>query len=114
MNFFVENLNFVILIPLWSALLILFGKLFNIIKSKKIVNVITLFSAFFTAIFALGAFIQTLITKGFVYEYSVPFIKVSSFSFDAGIYLDGVSAWMLLLSAVVSLIVHQLFLAFFD
>jgi len=106
MNFFVENLNFVILIPLWSALLILFGKLFNIIKSKKIVNVITLFSALSTAIFALGAFIQTLITKGFIYEYSVPFIKVSSFSFDVGIYLDGVSAWMLLLSAVVSLIVQ--------
>ena len=64
MNFFVENLYTIILIPFWASLLILLGKLFSVINSKKVINIITLLSTLYCLIFSIGAFAKTLFSKG--------------------------------------------------
>lgn len=106
MDFFVENLYTVVLIPVWVALLIILGKLFHVMQSRRLMAGITILSTLYGLIFSIGVFIKTVAEKGFVYENVVPFIKLSNFTFDVGIYLDGVSAWLLLISALVSLIVQ--------
>ncbi|MBR1680472.1 NADH-quinone oxidoreductase subunit L, partial [bacterium] len=106
MSFFVENLYTVILIPFWAFIIILLGKLFVVIKSPKTVNIISIISVFYCLVFSLGTFIQTFMEKGFVFENSIPFIIVSKFNFTLGTYIDGVSAWFLLLAVIVSMLVH--------
>ncbi|MBR2525633.1 NADH-quinone oxidoreductase subunit L [bacterium] len=106
MSFFVENLYTVILIPFWAALLILLGKLFAVISSKKVVNIITFLSTIYCLFFAIGAFTKTLVEKGFVYENVIPFLTVSKFNFTLGMYIDGVTTWFLLLAVIISLIVQ--------
>ena len=106
MSFFIDNLYSVILIPFWAMLIILLGKLFAVITSKKIVNTVTLLSTLYCFVFALGAFIKTLIEKGFTYELNIPFIIVSKFDFYLGFFIDGVSSWFLLLAVIVSLLVQ--------
>ena len=106
MNFFVENIYSVIVIPLWVSLLILLGKLFGVISSKKVINVVTLLSTVFSLIMAIGAFVYTATNKGFVTESTIPFITISNFNFLIGTYIDGVTTWFLLLAVIVSLLVQ--------
>ena len=106
MDFFIYNIYTVILIPAWVALVIILGKLFNVMQSRRLMAGLTILSTLYALFFSAGAFIRTVIEKGFVYENVVPFLKISNFSFDIGIYLDGVSAWLLLLSVIISLIVQ--------
>lgn len=106
MDFFVENLYTVILVPLWVALIIILGKLFNVMQSRRLMAGLTIFSTLYALVFSISAFIKTVVEKGFVYENVAPFLKLANYSFDIGVYLDGISAWLLLLSAIVSLIVQ--------
>ncbi len=106
MSFFVENLYTIILIPFWITILMLLGKLFNVINSKKTINILSLLTALYCLIMSLGAFIQTVVEKGFNFETVVPFITVYKFNFPIGVYIDGISAWFLLLAAIVSILVQ--------
>lgn len=106
MDFFVENLYTVVLLPVWVALIILLGKLFCVMQSRRLMAGLTMFSTFYALVFAIGTFTKTAVQKGFELEKCISFIKLSNFSFDVGVYVDGVSAWLLLLSALVSLIVQ--------
>ena len=106
MNFFFENIYTVILVPFWIALIVFFGQLFGIFNSKKVVNTITLASSIYCLIFTLVSFIKTVLVKGFVYEDEIPFITVADYNFNIGVYFDGVSAWLLLLTAIIVLLVQ--------
>ncbi len=106
MNFFVDNLYTVILIPLWIFLILVIGKMFAVIKSNRAVNALTILSSLYCLVFATGAFIKTFIQKGFASESVVPFITISKFNFTVGSYIDGVTTWFLLLAVIVSFIVQ--------
>ncbi|MBQ3310848.1 NADH-quinone oxidoreductase subunit L [bacterium] len=106
MSFFAENLYTIILIPFWVSLLFAIGKLFGLIKSKKIVGILTLLSTFYALVFSVGTFVLTIIEKNYILEQTVPFLQLNRFIFDIGIYIDGLSAWMILLVSIVSLLVQ--------
>ena len=105
MNFFVENIYTVILMPLWISMIFLFGKIFAVFNSKKVVNTVSVLSGIYCFIFAVCAFIKTVVDKGYIYEDTFSFLKIYDYSFNFGIYYDGVSAWLLLLTAIISLLV---------
>ncbi|MGN0017849.1 MAG: NADH-quinone oxidoreductase subunit L [Candidatus Gastranaerophilaceae bacterium] len=106
MNFFAENIYTIILVPFWISLLIIVGKLFAVMQSRRIVGALTILSTIYALIFSIGTFILTVIEKGYILEKTVPFLQLGKFTFDVGIYVDGLSAWMLLLVSVISLMVQ--------
>lgn len=106
MNLFTENIYTVILIPFWAMVLIFLGRLFSVISSRKVVNSISVASSVYCLIFSVGGFIRTVVEKGFVTEFNVPFLTIGNFNFTLGTYFDGISAWMLLLAVIISLLVQ--------
>ncbi len=105
-EFFINNLYTVLLIPLWIFLVIIFGRFFNAIQSKKIISTITLASTLYGIIFAVGTFLYIYKTPDFVYDSSYNFIKIQDFSLNLGIYVDNLSVLMLLLVTVISFFVQ--------
>ena len=105
MDFFVQNIYTIILMPLWIAMLIFIGKLFAVFQFRKVVGALTVFGSLYALVFSTGAFVKTLLNKGFTYVLTNHFISIDAFNFDVGVYLDGVSAWLILLVAIVSLLV---------
>lgn len=106
MDFFVQNISTIIFMPLWIALLIFVGKLFAVLQYRRLVGALTLFGSLYALIFSTGAFVQTILNKGFTYVSLSHFISIDVYNFDIGVYLDGVSAWLILLVAIVSLLVN--------
>lgn len=106
MNLFTENIYTVVLIPFWVMVLIFLGRMFFVFSSKKIVNYISICASVYCLIFSVGAFIQTVVEKGFVAEFNVPFLTIGKFNFALGTYFDGISAWMLLLATIIALFVQ--------
>ena len=105
MNFFVENIYTVILVPFWISLIFLFGRIFAVLNSKKVVNAISTAASVYCLIFAAISFIKTVLEKGYIFEEELNFIKIYDFNFNVGVYFDGVSAWLLFLAAAVSLLI---------
>ena len=106
MSFFADNIYTIILVPFWISLLIILGKLFAVMQSRRVIGLLTILSTLYALIFSVGTFIQTIIDKGFVLEENIIFLQLGKFTFDVGFYVDGLSAWMLLLVTVVSLMVQ--------
>lgn len=106
MSFFADNIYTIILVPFWISLLIILGKLFAVMQSRRVIGLLTILSTLYALIFSIGTFIQTIIDKGFVLEENIIFLQLGKFTFDVGFYVDGLSAWMLLLVTVVSLMVQ--------
>ena len=107
MDFFVQNIYTIILIPLWVALLIFIGKFFAVLQYRKLVAALTILGSIYALVFSIGAFTKTLLNKGFTFVLTNHFIAIDNYNFDIGIYLDGVSAWLILLVAIVSLLVNM-------
>lgn len=106
MDFFVTNIYTIILFPLWVTLLILFGKLFSVVQSKKVVTALTLASTLYGLIFAVCTFIYTIKTPNFVYEDSYSFLKIDDYVLNFGVYIDNLSVMMLLVVTTISLLVQ--------
>lgn len=106
MDFFITNLYTVILVPIWICLIILLGKLFAVFQSRKLMASLTILSTLYTLTFSIAIFAKTLLEKGFTYELTVPFIKVSAIEFNLGVYVDGISAWLLLIVSLIALLVQ--------
>ena len=106
MDFFINNIGTVILVPLWVFVIILFGKLFAVMQSKRFMSGLTYLSTLYGLIFSIFVFAKTTITKGFTFEHIVPFITLSDVRFNIGVYVDGLSAWMLLVVFLISLLVQ--------
>lgn len=106
MDFFISNIYTVILVPLWICLIILLGKLFAILQSRRLMAGLTLASSLYVLVFSIAAFAKTLLVNGFTYEFTIPFIKINEIEFSLGVYLDALSTWLLLIVAVISLLVQ--------
>ena len=66
MNFFAENIYTIILVPFWISLLIIVGKLFAVMQSRRIVGALTILSTIYALLFSIGTFILTVIEKGYI------------------------------------------------
>lgn len=106
MDFFISNIYTVILVPLWVCLIILLGKLFAVLQSRRLMAGLTLASSLYVLVFSIAAFAKTLLANGFTYEFTIPFIKINEIEFSIGVYLDALSTWLLLIVAVISLLVQ--------
>lgn len=106
MSFFVENIHTIILFPLWIFLLIVLGRFLNVVQSKKVISLITLISTIYGLIFSLGCLFSFIKTPDFVYENSFSFLKLDDYVLNFGVYVDNLSAMMLLIVTTVSLIVQ--------
>lgn len=105
-DFFIENIYTVILIPLWIFLVIVLGRFFNVVQSKKIISLITLSSTLYGLVFALGSFMYMLQTPDFSFENTYTFLKIQDFAVNFGVYVDNLSVIMLLLVTTISFIVQ--------
>lgn len=106
MDFFISNIYTVILVPLWICLIILLGKLFAVLQSRRLMAGLTLASSLYVLIFSIVVFAKNLLENTFTYEFTIPFIKINEVEFSLGVYLDGISTWLLLIVAVISLLVQ--------
>lgn len=106
MDFFISNIYTVILVPLWICLVILLGKLFAVLQSRRLMAGLTLASSLYVLIFSIAVFAKNLLENTFTYEFTIPFIKINEVEFSLGVYLDGISTWLLLIVAVISLLVQ--------
>lgn len=105
-DFFVNNLYTVILFPLWIFLLIILGRFLNIVQSRRIIALMTLASTLYGIVFALGSFLYILKNPGFTYESSYPFLKITDYSMNFGIFIDNLSIIMLLVVTTISFVVQ--------
>lgn len=105
-NFFIDNVYTVVLFPLWIFLLIVLGRFFNIVQSRRIISLITLVSTLYGIIFAVGCFLYIYKTPDFVYENSFQFLKIDDYIMNFGVYIDNLSVMMLLVVTTVSFIVQ--------
>ena len=106
MDFFISNIYTVILVPLWVCLIIMLGKLFAVFQSRRLMAGLTITSTLYIFAFSIAAFAKNLLNTGFTYEIAIPFIKISAIEFSIGAYIDGLSSWMLLIVAIISLLVQ--------
>lgn len=106
MDFFINNLYTVILFPLWIFLIVVLGRFFNLVQSKRIVSILTLISTLYGLIFAIGCFLYLINNPGYTYDNSYSFLKIADYSLNFGVYVDNLSVLMLLVVTSVSLIVQ--------
>lgn len=106
MNFFISNIHTVILFPLWIFLLIVLGRFFNVVQSRRIISIMTLLSTLYGIVFAVGSFLYMLQTPDFVYENSYPFLKIADYSMNFGVFIDNLSVIMLLVVTTISFVVQ--------
>lgn len=105
-DFFVNNLYTVLLFPLWISLVIIMGRFFNVVQSRRVISVMTLSSTLYGLVFALGSFLYLLKTPDFIYENSYSFLKIGDFAVNFGVFADNLSVIMLLVVTSVSFIVQ--------
>lgn len=106
MNFFIENIYTIVLFPLWVFLLIILGKFFNIVQSRRVISLMTLVSTLYGIVFSIGCFLYLSKTPDFIYENSFNFIKIDDYSMNFGVYIDNLSAVMLLVVTTISFVVQ--------
>lgn len=106
MDFFINNIYTIILFPLWVFLLVILGRFFNAVQSKKVISILTLTSTFYGFIFALCSFIYLIKTPDFVYENSYSFLKIGDYALNLGVYVDNLSVMMLLVVTTISFVVQ--------
>lgn len=106
MDFFINNIYTIILFPLWVFLLVILGRFFNVVQSKKIISVLTLASTLYGIVFAIFSYLYIAKTPDFVYENSYSFLKVGDYALNLGVYVDNLSVMMLLVVTTISFIVQ--------
>lgn len=105
-DFFVNNIYTVILFPLWIFLIIVIGRFFDVVQSKKIISLITLASTLYGVVFALGCFLYMYKTPDFIFESSFQFLKIEDYGLNFGILVDNLSVVMLLVVTTISFVVQ--------
>lgn len=105
-NFFFDNLYTVILAPLWVFLLIILGRFLNIVQSRRIVALMTLASTLYGFVFAVGSFLSLLKSPDYVFDTAYTFLKITDYSLNIGVFVDNLSALMLLVVTSISFIVQ--------
>lgn len=105
-DFFVNNIYSIILFPLWIFLVIVLGKFFNVVHSRRVITFITLASTLYGIVFAIGSLLYILKAPGYIYENSYTFLKIADFTLSFGIFVDNLSVMMLLIVTTISFIVQ--------
>lgn len=105
-DFFVNNIYTVILFPLWVFLLIILGRFFNVVQSRRVIALMTLASTLYGIVFALGSFLYLLNNPNFTFENTYSFLKIEDFGIDFGVFVDNLSAVMLLVVTTISFVVQ--------
>lgn len=106
MEFFVDNLHTAVLFPLWVFVLIVLGRFFGVIQSKKITTALTLTSTLYGLVFAIGTFLYTSKIPDFTYENTFYFLKIEDYALNFGVFVDNLSVMMLLVVTTISFIVQ--------
>lgn len=106
MELFVENIYTIILFPLWVFLLIILGRFFNVVQSKKVISTLTLASTLYGFIFAIESLFYIAKTPDFIYENSYDFLKLNDYVLNLGVFVDNLSVVMLLVVTSVSFLVQ--------
>ena len=106
MEFFIENIHTALLFPLWVFLLILIGRFFNVVQSRKVTTILTLTSTLYGLIFALGSFLYIIKTPDYIFENSYSFLRIEDYTLNLGVYVDNLSVLMLLIVTTISFIVQ--------
>lgn len=101
-----NNVYTVILFPLWIFLIIVLGRFFDVVQSKKVISFMTLASTLYGIVFSFGILLYMLKTPDFVYENSYQFLRIGDYNLNFGIYIDNLSIIMLLLVTTISFIVQ--------
>jgi len=105
-DFFVNNIYTVILFPLWVFLLIILGRFFNVVQSRRVIALMTLVSTLYGIVFALGSFLYLLQNPNFTFENTYSFLKIADFEINFGVFVDNLSAVMLLVVTTISFVVQ--------
>jgi proton-translocating NADH-quinone oxidoreductase chain L len=106
MDFFINNIYTILFVPIWIFLLIVIGRFFNTVQSKKVIAGLTLLSTMYGLIFAIGTFLYLLKTPDYVFEQSYTFLSMGDLSLNLGIFIDNLSVIFLLVVCTISLIVQ--------
>lgn len=106
MEFFINNIYTIILFPLWVFLLVIIGRFFNVVQSKKVISLLTLASTFYGIVFAVCSYFYIAKTPDFVYENSYSFLKIGDYALNLGVYVDNLSVMMLLVVTTISFVVQ--------
>lgn len=106
MEFFINNIYTILFIPIWIFLLIVIGRFFDIIQSKKIIGTMTILSTLYGLVMSVGSFLYLKSTPDYVFEQSFNFLTLGDLSFDIGIFADNISVIFLLVVCIISLIVQ--------
>ncbi|MFA6989320.1 MAG: NADH-quinone oxidoreductase subunit L [Candidatus Gastranaerophilaceae bacterium] len=106
LDFFVNNIWIVPLLPLWAFLIVIFGINLNVYESKKITATITCLSTFAGFVFSIFALVKCLNTANFNYEYNQFWSIAENIKLSVGYLLDNLSIMMLVLVTSVSLLIQ--------
>lgn len=106
MEFFVDNIYTVALLPLWIFLIIILGRFLNVIQSRRVIALMTLASTLYGLVFAIGSFLFLLKTPGFIYENSYSFLRIQDYTLNFGVFVDNLSVMMLLIITTISFVVQ--------
>lgn len=105
-DFFVNNIYSVVLFPLWIFLVIILGRFFDVIQSRRIISFITLASTLYGVVFAIGSFLYLHKYPGYIYDNSYAFLRIQDYTLNFGVFVDNLSVLMLLIVTSISFIVQ--------
>jgi proton-translocating NADH-quinone oxidoreductase chain L len=106
LDFFVNNIWIVPLIPLWVFLIIIFGVNLNIYENKKISSILTCVSTALGLVFSIFALAKCSQAPNFNYEYSQLWTVAGNIRLSMGYLVDNLSVMMLMLVTSISLLIQ--------
>ena len=106
MDFFIENIYLIILLPIWISLIIGLNNAGNFSHSKKSTLILTLASTFIGFLFSSALLYQFNLNSQMTIENSFEWIKFNNFSINLGIFVDKIAAIFLFTLMTISFIVH--------
>lgn len=86
--------------------MIILGRFFDVVQSRRVISVITLASTLYGLIFSLGSFLYIINNPNYIYENSYPFLKIADYSLNFGVYVDNLSVVMLMVVTTISFVVQ--------
>lgn len=105
-DFFINNIYSIILFPFWIFLVIILGRFFNVVQSRRVISLITLASTLYGFVFSLGSFLYLLNNPNYTLENSYPFLQIQDYTLNFGVYVDNLSVIMLLVVTTISFVVQ--------
>ena len=108
MGFFTENMILIMFLPLWTSLILLAEKIFDIVYNRKTTVILTLVSTFIGIIFSVMLLNKTVTTPDSVYENIIYNLETGFFSIPLGTRTDKYSAVFLTVYMIISFLI-QLF-----